>query len=114
MTGHSRKYRDSSADLSFHSVIDCLTMKLDENGMVCFFSDLMRFRYGVHEIFVFYPSSEGSPLTNNDALLPEYLSSGHLAALVCVGKHCPSVFMFIFYFKINGEKVSNATCRSNK
>lgn len=77
------------------------------------FSDLMRFRYGVHEIFVFYPSSEGSPLTSNDALLPEYLSSGHLAALVCVGKPCPS-FMFIFYFKINGEKVSNATCSSNK
>lgn len=98
MTGHSRKYRDSSADLSFHSVIDWLTMKLDENEMLCFFSDLMRFRYGVHEIFVFYPSSEGSPLTNNDALLPEYLSSGHLAALVCVGKPCPSFMFLCLYF----------------
>lgn len=59
VTGHFRSYRDNSADFSFHSVIDCLAMKLDENEMLCFFSDLTRFRYGVHEIFVFYTPFDG-------------------------------------------------------
>lgn len=100
MIGYFRKYRDSLVDFLFYLVIDCLMMKFDENEMLCFFFDLMRFRYGVYEIFVFYFLFEGLLLISNDVLLFEYLLFGYLVVFVCVGKYC-FFFMFLcLYFKM--------------
>lgn len=109
VTGHSRSYRDSSADFSFHSIIDCLAMKLDENEMLCFF-------FWFDEISVW--RSWNFRLLYSVWWLTVDQQWRFIARVFVVwtsGRVCLCwETLFIFYFKINGELVSNATCRSNK